>query len=364
ELMESCLKYGAQKFLSKPILKDELLLILEKVEALWKLRTHQASSHKTRWIGQSSASLAIQKRIADLKSVESPVLIEGETGTGKEVVARLLHLQEGIRPLITVNLGAISENLFESEFFGHVKGAFTGADQNKVGLVEAANGGDLFLDEIEALPLIHQVKLLRFLENGEVKKVGAKETSLVQVRVIAASNVSLKSMIQRNEFREDLYYRLCANHIQLPPLKERIEDLEELCQHFFSLEKVKKTKSFASDAIASMKKYSWPGNIRELKRICEQLYLTSPLPIIRKTDVDVFLRSAENEMGRGQSTAFVDEHTLENMELELGLDQLVMNFEMRIIELALKKFPEVETAAEVLKVSRSNLYKKMKDYDL
>ena len=353
ELMEKCLKAGAQRFLSKPILQEELLLTLEKIEALWKLRTHQTASNHTTWIGNSPATTAIQKRIAELKSVETPVLIEGETGTGKEVVASLLHRQEGSRPWVPVNLGAIAENLFESEFFGHVKGAFTGADQNKIGLVEAANGGDLFLDEIEALPLVHQAKLLRFLENGEVKKVGAKETSTVQVRVIAASNVSLKDLVSKGEFREDLYYRLCANTIQLPPLRDRSGDIEILCQHFFSREKIKRTKSFSPEAIEALKKYTWPGNVRELKRICEQLYLTSPLPIIRKSDVDAFL-GAHN-----YNAAFSAE-----LQIELGLDKLVEEFETKIIKKALEMHNDVERAAEALKVSRSNLYKKMKDYKI
>ncbi len=353
ELMEKCLRAGAQKFLSKPILKDELLLILEKIEALWKLRTHQSQFHQSTWIGISPATQNIQKRIAELKSVESPILIEGETGTGKEVAARLLHFQEGNRPWIAVNVGAIAENLFESEFFGHTKGAFTGAEQNKIGLVEAANGGDLFLDEIETLPMIHQAKLLRFLENGEVKKVGAKDTSSVQVRVITASNVSLKEMVSKGSFREDLYYRLCANTLQLPPLRERGEDIEGLCQYFFSREKVKKTKAFAPEAIQALQKYSWPGNIRELKRICEQLYLTSPLPIIRKIDVDAYL---------GGISAEAPEHF--ELEIERGLEPLVEEFEAKVIKKALEIHNDVERAAEVLKVSRSNLYKKMKDYKI
>jgi DNA-binding NtrC family response regulator len=362
ELMESCLKFGAQKFLSKPILKDELLLILEKVEALWRLRTHQTASATVKWIGNSAASQNIQKRISELKSVETPVLIEGDTGTGKEVVAKLLHAQEGPRPLVIVNLGAIAENLFESEFFGHIKGAFSGATQNKIGLVEAANGGDLFMDEIEALHPAHQPKLLRFLENGEVKKVGAKETSLVQVRVIAASNINLKEMVHKGLFREDLYYRLCANQIQLPKLKDRAMDIEQLCAHFFSLEKVKKTKSISHDALELMKKYEWPGNTRELKRICEQIYLASPLPIIRSADVAPLLGISTDETLKNQPSLPFD--LKDSLQIELGFEELVQVFETQLIKIALKKYPDVERAAEVLKVSRSNLYKKMKDYKI
>jgi len=154
-LMESCLKAGAQRFLAKPLMPEEITMVLEKIEALWDLRTvdPNADRNTIRWVGQSQASQTIKKRLADLRGETKPVLLEGETGCGKEVVARLLHEQEGERPFIAVNIASIPDNLFESELFGHVKGAFTGADQNKVGLTEAANGGDLFLDEIEALPL-------------------------------------------------------------------------------------------------------------------------------------------------------------------------------------------------------------------
>ena len=217
ELMETCLKAGAQRFLAKPLSPEEVQLVAEKIEALWSLRNVDPNSnrHSVRWVGFSPASQQIRKRIAELRGETSPVLIEGETGCGKEVTARLLHEQESERPFIAVNLASIPDNLFESEMFGHVKGAFTGADQNKMGLTEAANGGDLFLDEVEALPLTQQAKLLRFLESGEVRRVGAKESTHVKVRVIAASNKPLDKMVANGEFREDLLYRLASQRIAL-----------------------------------------------------------------------------------------------------------------------------------------------------
>jgi DNA-binding NtrC family response regulator len=265
ELMETCLKAGAQRFLAKPLTAEEIALILEKIEAHWDLRNVDPSAARgqIRWVGTSEASLKIKKRIADLRGETSPVLLEGETGCGKEVIAKLLNQQEGERPFIAVNLASIPENLFESEMFGHVKGAFTGAEQNKVGLTEAANGGDLFLDEIEALPLTQQAKLLRFLETGEVRRVGAKESTTVKTRVIAATNKSLDKMVAAGEFREDLLYRLNSQKVDLPPLRQRLEDIDELAKHFLEAERPRRNKTIADDGLESLKKYNWPGNVRE-----------------------------------------------------------------------------------------------------
>lgn len=356
-LMESCLKAGAQRFLAKPLMPEEVLLILEKIEALWDLRSMDPSAHRrsARWVGNSTASQKIKKRIAELRGERNTVLIEGETGCGKEVVARLLHEQEGERPFIAVNLASIPENLFESEMFGHIKGAFTGADQNKVGLAEAAHGGDLFLDEIEALPLSQQAKLLRFLETGEVRRVGAKESSQVKTRVIAASNKSLEKMVAAGEFREDLLYRLASQRIELTPLRDRLEDIDELAKHFLEAERPRRNKTIDDDGLVALKKYNWPGNVRELKRVCEQLSLTSPLPFIREEDVNSWLRPAATPVGAPSYTS---------IDFNKGLNTLVEEFEAHAIRTCLKQAQDIEEAAKVLKVSRSNLYKKIKDYKI
>lgn len=356
-LMESCLKAGAQRFLAKPLMPEEVLLILEKIEALWDLRSVDptAQRHSTRWVGHSAASVKIQKRVAELRGETSPVLIEGETGCGKEVVARLLHEQEGDRPFIAVNLASIPDHLFESEMFGHVKGAFTGADANKIGLTEAAHGGDLFLDEIEALPLAQQAKLLRFLETGEVRRVGAKESSKVKTRVIAASNRPLTKMVAAGEFREDLLYRLASQKIELTPLRERLEDIDELAKHFLEAERPRRNKSFAEDGLSALKKYNWPGNVRELKRVCEQLSLTSPLPFIREVDVASWLRPVATPPGSPSYTA---------IDFSKGLNTLVEEFEAHAIRTCLKQSRDIEEASRILQISRSNLYKKIKDYKI
>lgn len=360
ELMESCLKAGAQRFLAKPILTEEMLLMLEKIEAYWSLRTIEPtfSKDKTYWIGDGPSSQKIKKQIASLKGENRTILIEGETGTGKEVVSHMLHQQEGDRPFITVNIASIPENLFESELFGHVKGAFTGADQNKVGLTEAAHGGDLLLDEIEALPMSQQVKLLRFIESGEIRKVGAKETQKINVRVIAASNQPLVDLVKNGSFREDLYFRLSSQKILLPPLHQRKEDIDLLVEHFLSFERPKRNKKFSPDGIESLKSYSWPGNVRELKRVCEQLILTSPLPIIRDEDVNSILRLSNSDPQARNAD-------LQNVDLTLGINKLVAAFESEIIKKALKiTQKDIEKAASLLQISKSNLYKKVKDYNI
>lgn len=356
-LMESCLKAGAQRFLAKPLMPEEVLLVIEKIEALIELRNldPNANRNSVRWVGSSEASQKTKKRIAALRGETSPVLIEGETGCGKEVVSRLLHEQEGERPFIAVNLASIPDNLFESEMFGHIKGAFTGADSNKIGLTEAANGGDLFLDEIEALPLTQQAKLLRFLETGEVRKVGAKESINVKTRVIVASNKPLDKMVAAGEFREDLLYRLASQRIELTPLRDRLDDIDELAQHFLEKERPRRNKSFTDDGLAALKKYNWPGNVRELKRVCEQLSLTSPLPFIREEDVAAWLKPAATAVGAPSYTV---------IDFSKGLNTLVEEFEGHVIRTCLKQTKEIEDAAKLLQISRSNLYKKIKDYKI
>lgn len=354
ELMESALKFGAHRFIAKPLLADEVLSQLEKIQAFWEIRNFNSERElrHLQWVGESDFSQKLKRQLANLKSENSTILIQGETGTGKEVVAKLLNAQENFRPFVAVNMAAIPENLFESEMFGHVKGAFTGAEQNKIGLLEAAQGGDLFLDEIEALPLSQQAKLLRFLETGEVRKVGAKESVRISTRIIAASNQSLEQLVHKNLFREDLYYRLSSQRIQLSPLRDRVEDIIPLAQYFLDQERPRRNKSLTPDALTTLKNYTWPGNVRELRRICEQVALTSPLPLIRGEDIQVLL----NQRSSGLIT---------EPNWDLGLSSIIESFEKKIIEQALVKFSkDIDKTSETLKVSRSNLYKKIKDYDI
>lgn len=361
QLMELCLKAGAQRFLAKPLTLEELHLVLDKIAALWNLRLMEKGDRGPAacWLGHSAASLAIRKKIAELHGETKPILIEGETGTGKEVAARILHEQQSPRPLISINMASLPETLFESEMFGHVKGAFTGADTNKIGLIEAAHGGDLFLDEIEALNLGQQAKLLRFLESGEIRRVGGKDSLRVQTRVIAASNKSLQQMVRDGAFREDLYFRLASQRLFLPPLRDRKEDIIELSEYFLEIEKPKRNKKFTADGSQALLDYPWPGNVRELRRICEQLSLTSPLPLIRREEVEALLRP--QQLGNTPQGFLLQGSSL---DLSLGLSVLGERFETGVIELALQQTKDIEAASGLLKISRSSLYKKIKDYNI
>ena len=356
DLMEACLKSGASRFLAKPLGSEEFLLTLEKIEALQLLREAalRTGGTATPWIGSSAKSHETKRQIASLRAEAGPILIEGESGTGKEVAAQIIHAQEGGgRPFVSVNLAALPENVFESEFFGHVRGAFTGADQNKMGLAEAAHGGDLFLDEVEALPLTQQAKLLRFLESGEVRRVGAKDSIRVQARVIAATNQNLETLVKEGKFRQDLLWRLNGRKILLPPLRERLDDIAELVAFFLERERPRRNKSVDQEAIAALKEHSWPGNVRELKRVCEQLCLHSPLPLIRAQDVLKVLPASGRSASVGQE-----------VDLSLGLNELLASFEAEFIRLALAKTSDIDQTAQLLKISRSSLYKKIKDYNI
>ena len=352
-LMEKAIQSGAQRFLAKPLSAEEMTAVLKKIESYWNL-LHSHSSVKensVHLIGSSSVTEKLRKSVSILTGEKAPVLIEGETGSGKDVVARILNQQEGPRPFVAVNCSSIPENLFESEFFGHIKGAFTGADQNRIGYAEAAHGGDLFLDEIEALPLSQQAKLLRFLESGEIKKVGAKDSQSVDVRVIAASNINLNELIANKRFREDLFFRLAAHRISVLPLRERKADIKEIAVHFLKSDKLKRFKSFDDSGIAALESYDWPGNVRELKRVCEQLVLTSPLPIIR--DVDVL------RWTRGQNKTSSAE-----INFDGSLEQFLTQQEKQFIETTIDRMKDLDQASQKLKISKSTLYKKIKDLNI
>ena len=353
QLMEQCLRAGATRFLAKPLNLDEVRLTLVKIEALLHLRgiANRQVLNKISWIGAGAASRRVLGQIAQLRDEGGPILIEGESGTGKEVCAQLIHAQQSAGPLVAINVAAIPENLFESELFGHLKGAFTGADQNKVGLIEAANGGDLFLDEVEALSLPLQAKLLRFLETGEIRRVGGRDVITVRTRVIAASNRDLSVMVSENKFREDLWWRLGGHRVTLPPLRERSEDIPELARYFLARDPARR-KELAPDAVAALLDYHWPGNVRELKRICERLTLSAPLPLVRREDVVRLIRVRVASASPAQ------------IDLHRGLADLVNEFEGHLIKRALDDQGDIDGVARTLKISRSSLYKKIKDHDL
>src|SRR6202162_2467724 len=268
---------GAYDFFSKPIQIDELKVILRRALQMSQLEREHARLQKflhsdlfEEMMGTCEEMEKVYASIRKVANTDAPVLVAGESGTGKELVARGIHRQSGRRekPFVAINCGAIPENLLESELFGHEKGSFTGAHAQKKGRIEAAQDGTLFLDEIGELPMLLQVKLLRFLQDHEIVRVGGREEIGVNVRVIAASNIDLKKAMSEGKFREDLFYRLNVVAIKIPPLRERGEDILLLAKMFlqkYSVENKKKNSGFSRQAVHAIQNYGWPGNIREME---------------------------------------------------------------------------------------------------
>jgi len=278
------------------------------------------------------------------------VLITGEHGTGKEVVARTLHAlsSRASRPMVTVNAGGLSEGVFESELFGHVKGAFTDARADRIGRFEIADAGTLFLDEITNVPLNLQAKLLRVLETGEYERVGSSNTRRVNARVLAATNVNVNVEVSAGRFREDLLFRLNTIEIQLPPLRERGPDIDLLANHFLHLyadRYRKKISGFDGGAIQSLREHAWPGNVRELDHAIERAVLLSPGTTIRASDLAL---RAPNPGGALR---------LEDMSLD--------EVEKHLIQRTLSRHGgNVSRAADALGLSRSALYRRLEKFSL
>ena len=277
------MKQGAVDYIAKPFDHDELLLQVERTLKQGRLERRnevlQSEMDKSYpvagMVGSCSAMQDVCRTISKVAPTDSTVLILGESGTGKELVARALHEQSGRReaPIVTVNCAAIPETLIESELFGHERGAFTGANTQRNGLIEAADSGTLFLDEIGELPLASQSRLLRVLQNGEIRRVGSEQSRHVDVRLIAATHRDLKQLVQEGAFRSDLYFRLRVVELQLPPLRERGSDIVDLAR--FLLQKTCKQLNRAPmqlsvDALKAITVYDWPGNVRELENAIER----------------------------------------------------------------------------------------------
>lgn len=284
-------KNGAFSYLQKPLNYSDLEDVMQKaLKAQGYLETLKNSApifydEKQKIIGHTESMQTIFSIIDRLSHVDTPVLIRGQSGTGKELVAKAVHYNSSRKdhPFVAVNCSAIAENLFESEFFGHEKGAFTGADQRKIGKFQYADQGTLFLDELGDLPLHMQVKLLRVLQEKKFTPVGSNQEIEVDVRIIAATNRDLDKMIDDNQFRDDLYYRLNVMPIILPPLKDRINDLEKLISVFvkkFNVTHNKQVRKINPQALQCLKEYSWPGNIRELENIIEHAFILNDGPEI------------------------------------------------------------------------------------
>ena len=283
------------------------------------------------------------------------VLILGESGTGKEVISELIvnTSPRKDKPYLQINCGAIPENLIESELFGYEKGAFTGADaKGRKGLFEAANGGTVFLDEIGDLPLHMQVKLLRVLQQKRIVRVGGTETVNLDVRIIAATNKDLKQMVNEGRFREDLYYRLNVVPIEIPPLRDRKEDILPLVNHFLTVanRKYHTNKSIYSDTIDVLESYSWPGNVRELENLMENLVITTPGDIIRRENLSERLKFSTEDHGFTEDTEVIT------------LKETVERAEYMAIQKAIRQCGSIRKAAVALGVDPSTIVRKQQNY--
>ncbi len=359
EVAVEAMRRGARDFIQKPWENARLLSVLRtQVELSRALRRGQRLEAENRllraeglptFIAESAAMQPLKELIARVGPSNANVLITGEHGTGKEVVARTLHAlsERAAKPLVTVNAGGLAEGVFESELFGHVKGAFTDARADRVGRFEMADGGTLFLDEIANVPLNLQARFLRVLEIGEMERVGSSKTRRVDVRVVSATNADLQAEVASGRFREDLFFRLNTIEIHLPLLRDRRDDVPRLATHFLGVHARRYNKplaAFEPAALQALQEYSWPGNVRELDHTVERAVLLALGNHIRASDLG--LRAARESASR-----------VEDMSLE--------DVERFLIQKAMARHSgNVSHAARALGLSRSGLYRRIQKYGL
>jgi two-component system response regulator HydG len=346
-------KMGAEDYISKPFTDEELYGAVERaLEKLRMRRTVRAPAYRTPQapsglIGESPAMQKIFSAIAKAAPTSATVLITGESGTGKELVARAIHYgsPRASSPFVPVNCAAIPEGLLESELFGYVKGAFTGAAETRAGFFQTADGGTVFLDEISATTPAMQVRLLRVLQEREVCMLGSTRSRPVDIRVVAATNKDLPALIRKEAFREDLYFRLNVITINLPPLRERGEDVLLLIRHFagtFALELGKPVPSFSDAALEVLRRYRWPGNVRELENVVQRLVVMADSDLIDVPDLPSLMRFSA--LSRG------------------GFDRTLAEVETEYVRNVLASVNGNRTrAAEILGIDRKTLREKLKD---
>ena len=358
------LKKGAYDYLTKPLDFDKLRLVLERAMEHTQLKEENRLLRANlgrqfdlqNIIGRSPAMIGLLETVAHVAPSEATVMITGESGTGKELIAGAIHFNSPRKdgPFIKINCAAIPETLLESEFFGHEKGAFTGADRRKEGRFLQAHGGSLFLDEVSEMPLTMQVKLLRVLQEREITRVGGETVIAVDVRLIVATNKNLTELIAQGVFREDLFYRLNVVSLELPPLKERRDDIPLLAQHFLNgfAEKNRKTiKGFTPQAMDQLIRYDWPGNVRELMNAVERGVVLARTEYLDTQDLTII-----------PNNAAPDDQTLpvaEDSATHMTLEQVEKAAILRTMELIDGNKSE---AARQLGITRKTLHKKLKKY--
>jgi two-component system nitrogen regulation response regulator NtrX len=355
-------KLGAFDFIEKPLSLDRVLLVVAngiKQKALQDENLRLRAEVNERWdmVGESDAIVALREQIRRAAPTNGRVLIFGENGTGKELVARRIHAlsQRAAESFVEVNCAAIPDELIESELFGHVEGAFTGAVSDKRGKFDVADGGTLFLDEIGDMSMRTQSKVLRALQEQTFQPVGSTEDHVVDVRVIAATNKDLQEEIKEGRFREDLYYRINVIPFHVPPLRERRDDVPLLAEYFLreaAAEYGVGPKKLTEEAIARLTAYRWPGNVRQLKNVCERLMIMVGGDTIYESDLDLALDlpGASDQRDTGDDLALREAREL---------------FERRFILTKLREHGgNVKRTAEALNIERSHLYRKMKSYGI
>lgn len=370
DMAVEAMKLGAYDFISKPFKADEIRLIFKKAEEREKLKLEnrqlreriqrlQKSFSFYNMVGKSPAIKAVYDLAEKAGRYDSTVLITGGSGTGKELIARGIHFT-GLRadkPFVPLNCGGIPETLLESELFGHVKGAFTGADRNKIGLFAEADGGTIFLDEIGELPLTLQVKLLRVLQENEIRPIGDSKIHKINVRVIAATAKKLEEEIDENRFREDLFYRLNVLRIHVPSLKDWNEDVPLLCRHFVNLFNERFNKNIRGISPAAMEllmRYDWPGNVRELENVIERAMVLTEEDMLTPEDFPA-------ELDRKKVPASELPEIFDGFSLKTAQKML----EKDLIARALRQTHGNRThAARLLEISHPSLLSKMKAYDI
>jgi len=355
ETAVEAMKLGAYDYITKPFKYDEVMLNIKRALERKRLRDENLNLKQrleTQYrfeniIGKSAKIVAVFDTIRKIADSQSTVMITGESGTGKELVAQAIHVnsQRRDKPFTSVNCGAIPEGLMESELFGHVKGAFTGAVANKVGLFSAADAGTLFLDEITEIPSLLQVKLLRAIQEREIRRVGDTKDFKVDVRLIAATNKDLESAVGEGTLREDLFYRLNVIPIHLPSLRERPEDIPLLAAHFlqkFGKQLGREVRGVSAEALTLLEQYHWPGNIRELENVVERALVLGTGEMLTEESLPESVRRQRQPRG-------VD---LDLPEAGLDLDATLDQIERGLIEKALERTRGVQTrAAELLRLS-------------
>jgi two-component system response regulator AtoC len=369
DLAVKAMQLGAYDFISKPFKSDEVRLAIQKAQERDKLKREnirlkarlQNFEERQRFgklVAKSAAMKSVFAMASKAAQYSTTVLITGESGTGKELIARAIHY-EGKRcdhSMVPVNCGSIPENLLESELFGYVKGAFTGADGTKKGLFEEAHKGTIFLDEIGELSLPLQVKLLRVLQENEIRPLGTSHTQKIDVRVIAATSRNLEEMVAEKTFREDLYYRLNVFPVEMPPLRDRSEDIPLLCNHFikkFNKSLGSNVKTIAPEAMAHLLQHHWPGNVRELENAIERAMVLSDGNMLKKESI--FFTSSRKSIPVPLDQVF-EGYSIKNAQKILEEDMITR---------ALRKTKGNRTqAAKLLEISHPSLLSKMKMYKI